>query len=55
MRCVGHVARMRQTICASEFLVDKHELNWEGNMEISTECVKCVGLVHMAGDRDLLL
>jgi len=26
---VGDVALIWQTICASELLVDKHELNWE--------------------------
>jgi len=53
MRSVGRVARMRQTICAAERLVDNHELKWEDDMEISIKCVKCVGLVLMAEGRDL--
>ena len=53
MRSEGRAAHTRQTTCASERLVDNHELNWEDNMEISIKFVKCVGLVHMADGRDL--
>jgi len=55
MRSIGRVARMRQMICASERLVDNHELNWQDNMEISIKFVKCVGLVRTADGRDLPL
>lgn len=55
MRSVRHVARMRRTICASERVVDEHELNWEDNMEISIKFGKCVGLVQMADGREMMM